>query len=67
MLRYIKHNLTSIDNIEIYPMISLVIFTVFFSIVITRVIRMKKSEITELGAMPFEEGEQSMDTTNEIK
>ena len=67
MLRYIKHNLTSIDNIEIYPMISLLIFVVFFTIVITRVITMKKSDITELSSMPFEEGEQNMDTAKEIK
>lgn len=67
MLRYIKHNLTSIENIEIYPMISLLIFVVFFTIVITRVITMKKSDITELSSMPFEEGEQNMDTAKEIK
>ena len=65
MLRYIKHNLTSMDNIEIYPMISLVIFVIFFSIVVTYVIRMKKTEVSELSAMPFE-GEDTEDLNKEL-
>ncbi len=55
MLRFIQHNLTSIDGVEIYPIISLLIFTLFFTVVITRVIRMKKKDITELSAIPLEE------------
>jgi cbb3-type cytochrome oxidase subunit 3 len=57
MLRFIKHNLTSIDSIEFYPILSLLIFVIFFILVITYVIRMKKTHITELSASPFEEGE----------
>lgn len=64
MLRYIKHNLTSMDNIEIYPMISLVIFVLFFSIVVTYVIRMKKAEVSELGAIPFEEEDKLTEDLN---
>lgn len=55
MLRYIKHNLTGIDGVAIYPIISLLIFALFFAIVLTYVIRMKKSRIDELGALPLEE------------
>jgi len=58
MLRFITHNLTGIDGVSIYPIISLLIFTLFFAIVITRVIRMSKSEITELGDIPFDDQEQ---------
>ena len=57
MLRFIKHNMTSIDNIEIFPILSLLIFVIFFAIVITYVIMMKKPQIKELSATPFEEGE----------
>jgi fructose-specific phosphotransferase system IIC component len=59
MLRFITHNLTGINGVSIYPIISLLIFTLFFAIVITRVIRMSKSEITELGEIPFDDQEQT--------
>jgi hypothetical protein len=49
--------MTSIDNIEIFPILSLLIFVIFFAIVITYVIMMKKPQIKELSATPFEEGE----------
>ena len=59
MLRFITHNLTGINGVSIYPIISLLIFTLFFAIVITRVVRMSKSEITELGEIPFDDQEQT--------
>ncbi len=69
MLRYIKHNLTDIDGVNIYPMISLLIFVLFFIVMFTLVIRMKKTRITELSAMPLEDGSQvdliqELDKTN---
>lgn len=54
MLRFIQHNLTSIDGVEIYPIISLLIFALFFALVITRVIRMKKTDVAELSNIPLE-------------
>jgi cytochrome c oxidase cbb3-type subunit 4 len=59
MLRFITHNLTGINGVSIYPIISLLIFTLFFAIVITRVVRMSKSEIAELGEIPFDDQEQA--------
>lgn len=56
MLRFIKHNLTGIDGVEIYPLLSLLIFVLFFAFVITYVIRMKKQEIDTLGNIPLEDG-----------
>jgi hypothetical protein len=53
MLRFIKHNLTGIVGVEIFPMISLLIFVLFFAIVITRVIRMSKAEVSELSDIPL--------------
>jgi cytochrome c oxidase cbb3-type subunit 4 len=55
MLRFIKHNLTGIDSVEIYPLISLLIFVLFFLGVLAYVIKMKKTRVNELGAMPFDE------------
>jgi hypothetical protein len=62
MLRFIKHNLTNIDGIEFYPLLSLLIFVVFFAVVITMVIRMSKAEVSELSDIPFEK-----DTAGEYK
>lgn len=62
MLRFIKHNLTGIDGVSIYPIISLLIFVIFFSLVIYFAIRMKKSRVNELSALPFED-----DLSNEFQ
>lgn len=45
--------MTSIDGIEIYPMISLVIFVAFFIGLGVWVFRMKKSSIKELSDYPL--------------
>lgn len=64
MLRYIKHNLTGIDGVEIYPIISLLIFVLFFSLMIFYVVRMKKKDIEEVSGMPLEDGtENNFDST----
>ena len=67
MLRYIKHNLTGIDGVNIYPMISLLLFVIFFAVMFAYVARMKKSRIEELSALPLEdnvEPKQVLDKTN---
>jgi hypothetical protein len=53
MLRFIKHNLTSIYNVEYFPLISLVLFSTFFLLVVYKVIRMSKATIEELSEMPL--------------
>lgn len=55
MLRYIKHNLTEITGIEIYPIISLLIFVLFFSVVIWRTMRISKAEVNQFSNIPLEE------------
>lgn len=55
MLRYIKHNLVGIDGVEIFPIISLVIFVLVFVAVIVYVMRMKKTDIDNLSSIPFED------------
>lgn len=48
-----KYYLESISGIEIYPMISLIIFVVFFFLVSVWVMRMKKEEINLFENLPF--------------
>ncbi|MDX1350141.1 MAG: CcoQ/FixQ family Cbb3-type cytochrome c oxidase assembly chaperone [Putridiphycobacter sp.] len=55
MLKYIKGHLTSIDGIEIYPIISLVIFLAFFVGVIWYLVKTDKKTINELKQMPLDE------------
>ncbi len=64
MLRFIKHNLTSMLGIEIYPLISLVLFTAFFAIVLLYVWKMSKDRVAELAASPLEFEQNNEATTN---
>ncbi len=55
MLRYIKHNLTGIDGVEIYPIISLLVFVFVFVAMFIYVAGIKKKDIEELGNIPFDD------------
>ncbi|HRP52764.1 MAG TPA: CcoQ/FixQ family Cbb3-type cytochrome c oxidase assembly chaperone [Fluviicola sp.] len=57
MLRFIKHHLTSEEGVQFYGIISLLIFTIFFGIVIIRMIRMSKDTVDELSNIPLENDE----------
>ncbi|MBP6090232.1 MAG: CcoQ/FixQ family Cbb3-type cytochrome c oxidase assembly chaperone [Crocinitomicaceae bacterium] len=65
MLRFIKHNLTTIDGVSIFPMISLLIFVLFFALVLTRTYRMSKASVNELSGIPLED-EVEMNQENKI-
>lgn len=57
MLKFIKHNMDSISGIEIFPIISLLIFFIFFVALYTWVYTYKKEKINELSHLPFETSE----------
>ncbi|MCC5924218.1 MAG: CcoQ/FixQ family Cbb3-type cytochrome c oxidase assembly chaperone [Crocinitomicaceae bacterium] len=57
MLRYIKHNLTEIIGIEIFPIISLLIFVLFFAVVLWRTFRISKAEIQQFSNIPLDSDE----------
>ena len=54
MLKFVKGHLENIDNVQIYPMISLLIFFVFFVVLFYWVITAKKDHITEVSNIPLE-------------
>ena len=54
MLKYIKNYAASIKDIDIYPMISLLIFVLFFAAVIYYVKKMDKRRIDEIKQLPLE-------------
>lgn len=63
MLKFIKHNMESIIGVEIFPLISFIIFFSFFIGLIIYVIRLKKSSVEKMSAMPLE-GTESNYTSN---
>lgn len=55
MLKFIKHNLETISGIEIYPIISLLIFFTFFIGLFVWVFTYKKDKIKELSELPLKD------------
>ena len=54
MLKFIKHHLETISGVEIYPMISLLIFFLFFVGLFIWVFTYKKDKLKQLGNLPLE-------------
>lgn len=48
-----KEILQSIEGVEIYPIISLIVFVLFFIVVTIRLIRMDKNYINEMKQLPL--------------
>lgn len=55
MLKFIKQNLENIDGVSIYPIISLLIFFLFFVGLFLWVFTAKKEHITEVSNIPLED------------
>ncbi len=55
MLKFIKHNMETIVGIEIFPIISFIIFFIFFIGLFIWVAKMNKSEINMMAEMPLDE------------
>lgn len=53
MLKFVKHNLETISGVEIYPIISLLIFFFFFVGLYVWVFTYKKEKINEMSNIPF--------------
>lgn len=63
MLKFVKHNMESISGIEIFPIISLLIFFIFFLVLYTWVFTYKKEKIVEMSNLPFD-GDDQNNTVN---
>lgn len=62
MFKFIKQYAEKIDNAQIYPMISLLIFFLFFVVLLVFVKRMGKERTRELSNIPFDKEELSNST-----
>ena len=54
MLKFIKHNFEGIDGIEIYPIISLVLFFTVFMAMFIVVLKLPKKRIDEISQLPLD-------------
>ena len=63
MLKYIKGHASSIEGIDIYPMISLLIFFLFFVAVLYYVKKMDKKSVQEISALPLDLEENPVPTS----
>lgn len=54
MFKFIKKYAETIDGIELYPIVSLLIFFVFFFLVIWKVNKMSNSDTQEMKKLPLE-------------
>ena len=59
MLKFVKNHMESITGIEIYPIISLLIFFIFFVALFWWVLTAKKDYITTVSNIPLENQNQT--------
>jgi cytochrome c oxidase cbb3-type subunit IV len=57
MYKFIKQYAETMNNANIYPMISLFIFLIFFIVLLVLVKKMGKERVTQLSNLPFDEEE----------
>ncbi len=55
MFKFIKKYAESMDGIDIYPMISLVIFFIFFVALLYYVKKMDNSKVNEISRIPLDQ------------
>lgn len=62
MLKFVKNHMESIEGVATYPMISLLIFFVFFVLLFWWVFTARKEYIKEVSELPLEENNQNNNT-----
>ncbi|MEQ8580403.1 MAG: cbb3-type cytochrome c oxidase subunit 3 [Marinoscillum sp.] len=59
MLKFVKHHMETIVGIEIFPLISLIIFFVFFVGLFIYVLRSNRKQIDEISRIPLNINDES--------
>ncbi len=57
MFKFIKQYAETIDNCQVYPMISLFIFFIFFVVLLWFVVKMDKKNVSYLSNIPLDKTE----------
>ena len=53
MLKFIKHHLDTIAGVDIYPVLSFIVFFLFFLCVLWWVLTVRRSHIDHMAALPI--------------
>lgn len=61
-----KHYFEQIQNVEIWPIISLILFFVFFTMTIVRIFFMDKGHIEKMKSLPLRDDEGEPQTNYKI-
>jgi Ca2+/Na+ antiporter len=56
----IKELLQSIDGVSVYPIISLIVFVLFFAIILIWMFKVDKNYIKKMENLPLEKGEENI-------
>ena len=59
MLKFVKHHMETILGIEIFPVISFIIFFTFFLVVAAYVIKQSKAHFDEVSLLPLDDNQTS--------
>ncbi len=62
MFRFIKQYAETINSVDIYPIISLLIFFVFFIVMLYYVKKMDKSKVSDISRLPLEQDDEHPET-----
>ncbi len=65
MLKFISHNFEGMEGIEIYPIISLLLFFIVFVTMLIIVIKMPKKNIEEISQLPLDNDTNSKENNYE--
>ena len=65
MFKFIKQYAETITNAQVYPMISLFIFFIFFVVLIWFVAKMDKKNVAVLSEIPLDHSELETQNTND--
>jgi cytochrome c oxidase cbb3-type subunit 4 len=65
MLKFISHNFDGMEGIEIYPIISLLLFFIVFITMLIIVIKMPKKNIDEISQFPLDNNTNSKENNYE--
>ncbi len=64
MLRFIKHNVDSIDGVAIFPIVSLLTFFAIFIAMVVIVWNMRKKHIDTMGNLPLDDNDNILNNEN---
>lgn len=65
MLRFISHNFDGMEGVEIYPIISLLMFFIIFITMLIIVIKLPKKNIDEISQLPLDNDTNSKENNYE--